>query len=483
MLNYDVIRIICAEITDDSAHSAPPDLLSLGLSSRIFLEPALDVMWQRMNSIEPLLSILPETRLINRKKMILKPISPSSWDRLRFYTSRVREFVAPLEQNVHDSVYARLGHENPIFPKLSTLHLSPRLCDSKTFLFFLATSLQVVSWPYPWLLDPPPDATSSDMGPSLSLLVSKSPELRHLTLSKYLYSGLSLTLKHLVALERLSVMDLSHLEEDFIQAIALLPKLTYLYLTLPAGIVLDHTGVERGFPSLTKLRLHGSTSDTRKLLAVVKPHALQELVLDLGYEFATEESRIADVAAIIHLLPSYPFLRNLAIDGDALTELPMDLEDLQLWLIFEPLLELKRLELLDYNISLPVSDQKTLQIACAWTHLKELHVYHDSIGGLASLESLAHFARHCPNLESLSYPIQLQADTAPTPVIQNHPTLPMHPLRSFWCNMETDETTTHSMAQGLYRIFPNLQEVDGPGDAWTQVQKSLWSLQNRQFEG
>ncbi|KAF9069180.1 hypothetical protein BDP27DRAFT_1421158 [Rhodocollybia butyracea] len=152
MLNHDVIRIICAEVTDDSVHSVPKDLLSLGLTSRIFLEPAMDVMWRRINSIEPLLSVLPETTLVYGKKMFLRPIAPSSWDRLRFYTSRVREFYAPLwenEQNVHDTVYAYLGQETPIFPKLRTLHFSPRLCDSNTFVFFLTTGLQVVSWPHP----------------------------------------------------------------------------------------------------------------------------------------------------------------------------------------------------------------------------------------------------------------------------------------------------------------------------------------------
>ncbi|KAF9069182.1 hypothetical protein BDP27DRAFT_1521161 [Rhodocollybia butyracea] len=470
-------RIICAEITDNFGHAVPKDLLSLGIVSRIFLEPALDAMWKRLTSIEPLLSVLPETTLVNRRKLFLEPVAPSSWDRLRFYTSRVREFIAPFqyeELNVHDSVYECLGQKKPIFPKLRTLHLSLRLCDSNTFMFFLTTSLRVVSWPHPSLGSLPD--SSSDLGPSLALLVSKSPELKSLGLNKYHYSGLSLTLRHLVDLEYFSAMDLSHLEVDFVQVIALLPKLTHLDLALPEEAFLDYTGVESGFPSLTKIELCGSTSDTRKFLAVIRPQALQELVIELSFKPSTEQS----ITAITYLLPSFPFLRSLVIVGDALSKLPVDLDDLQLWLLFEPLLELKRLEYLGYNIDLPVSDQKTARIASAWPHLKDLHLY--LARGSSSLECLAHFARHCPNLESLNYSIQLWVPATPTPVIQDHPTLSMHPLRSFWCNVETDMMTADTMAHGLHQMFPNLEVVDGRGDGWTQVQKILWSLQNRRFE-
>ncbi|KAF9069183.1 hypothetical protein BDP27DRAFT_1421161 [Rhodocollybia butyracea] len=459
MLNHDVIRTICAEITDDFGHSDPKDLLSLGLASTVFLEPALDVMWKRIKSIEPLLSVLPETTLVNGKKMFLRPIAPLSWDRLRFYTSRVRKFIAPFqykELDVHDSV--------------------PRLCNSNTFMFFLTTSLRVVSWPHP-ALGSLADS-SSDLGPSLALLVSKSPELKSLGLNKYCYSGLSLTLRHLVDLEYFSAIGLSHLEVDFVQVIALLPKLTHLDLALPEEVFLDYTGVESGFPSLTKIELCGSTSDTRKFLAVIRPQALQELVIDLSFKPATEWQSIT---AITYLLPSFPFLRSLVIVGDRLLKLSVDLDDLQLWLLFEPLLELKRLECLGYDIDLPaISDQKTARIASAWPHLKDLHLYLAS--GSSSLECLAHFARHCPNLERLDYSIQLWVPATPTPVIQDHPTLSMHPLRSFWCNVETDMMTADTMAHGLHQMFPNLEVVDGRGDGWTQVQKILWSLQNRRFE-
>ncbi|KAF9065922.1 hypothetical protein BDP27DRAFT_1365997 [Rhodocollybia butyracea] len=457
--------------------------MSLGLASQMFLEPALDVLWKRICGMEPLLSVLPETTLVNGQKMFLRPIAPSSWDRLQFYTSRVREFddwERFKKQSVHDSVYAYLGQEKPIFPNLRMLRLTGhRLCNSDSFAFFLNTGLQAVLW----LCDPlesPVDA-GSNLGPSLALLVSKSPGLMSLTLSQYTYSGLSHSLSCLRDLEKLSVIFLPHLEMDSIQAIALLPKLTDLHLALPAGILVHYTGVESGFPSLTKIWLSGSTFDLREFLAVARPKALRNLTIDWNFEPIANQSPLADIAAITHFLPFFPSLRKLEMNGDALSSLTKDLDEQQLWSIFEPLLELKRLENLFYNIPLPVSDQKTVRIACAWPNLRDLYL--DSPGGLSSLESLVHFARHCPDLESLYYPIQLRP-TIPSTI---PPTLSPHPLHTFETRGEANVMNAPAIALGLHQIFPNLVTVEGDGDGWTLVQEILDSFifiwkQNRSFE-
>ncbi|KAF9065968.1 hypothetical protein BDP27DRAFT_1450002 [Rhodocollybia butyracea] len=471
MLNDDIIRVICAEITDTYGIPVPKDLLSLGLASRIFLDPVLDVMWKDINGIERLLSVLPETTLVNGKKMFLRPIAPSSWDRLHFYTSRVRKFAirgpAADEVNVHDSVYAYLGQKIPIFPKLTTLRLTHQLCSSNTYTLFLTTSLQVVSWP-----SRSPEADPSfDLGPSLAFLVSKSPELRSLTLDKCTYSGLSPSLRRLCALEYLSTLNLSHLDVDFIRAIAFLPKLTELSLTLPAGIALDYTGVESGFPSLTKIALWGSISDTQKFLVAARPKALQDLSISWDGP-AIDWSFRADMTAITRFLPSLSFLQDLVITEPWVSSsLLTDLDEQQLWSIFEPLLELKQLESLDYRIPLRISDQRTVRIACAWPHLKNLYLYSATASGPSFLKSLAHFARHCPVLENLYYPIELQT-TTPTTIIQT-PTLSTHPLHRLRCNMGIDRMAAGAIAQALHQIFPNLNDVDGPGGGWREVQGHL----------
>ncbi|KAF9063185.1 hypothetical protein BDP27DRAFT_1427149 [Rhodocollybia butyracea] len=261
---------------------------------------------------------------------------------------------------------------------------------------------------------------------------------------------------------------MSHLEVDSIQVIAMLPKLTDLSLTIPDGIPLDYTGVEGGFPSLTDLWLQGSTSDACKFLGVSRLPALQELNIDLY----SGQSPLSDIAAINCLLRSCPFLRRLVLSFPFMP----GIDDLQLWSIFEPLLELTRLEYLRYNIPLPISHQKACRIPSAWPHLKYFSLPESSTGDSSPVETLAHFARHCPNLENLCYPIQLQI-TTPTTVIQIHPTLSRHPLCRLTSFVETEIMAAHAMAQALHQIFPNLAEVVGPGDGWAEVQKILHSFQ------
>ncbi|KAF9065971.1 hypothetical protein BDP27DRAFT_1424359 [Rhodocollybia butyracea] len=163
----------------------------------------------------------------------------------------------------------------------------------------------------------------------------------------------------------------------------------------------------------------------------------------------------------------------------------MDIDEQQLWLIFEPLLELQRLEYLDYQIILPLSDQKTARIACAWPHLKDL-CFNSAVEG-SSLESLAYFARHCPDLESLYCPIQVETRVTPSTTIP--PTLFPHALHTFGANhyREIDALSAPVIALGLYQIFPNLVCVKGIGLGWTLVQNTLDSFtflrnQNRQLE-
>ncbi|KAF9062761.1 hypothetical protein BDP27DRAFT_1427596 [Rhodocollybia butyracea] len=469
MLNYDIITVICAEISDrhDDRHLVPKDLLSLGLVSKRILEPALDGMWKRINSLQPLLSVLPEATLVNGKKQFLQPMSPS-WDRLRFYTSRVREFGGDAyvgnRLDVHDSVYAYLDQGKPIFPRLKMLHLTPPLCSPNSFALFLGTGLQVVSWPdstWGW----PEADPDSDLGPSLALLVSKNPGLKSLTLGQYPFSELSLSLGHLCTLKILEVNHLVRPEMGFIRAIALLPNLTDLCLTLPTMFLFDYAGVENGFPSLTKFFLRGSTFDTRKILAVMRTKILRDLSIDWHVE---NQSFLADIVVIIRFLPSIPSLWSLQIEGAALHFLLADINAQLLWSIFEPLLELKRLELLAYNVPLPLSDQNTVTLACAWPHLKCFHLY-------SADESLAHFAQHCPNLEILSYPIQLQTTT---PSIMIPPTLSPHPLHTFETQVEGDFDVIHApaIALYLYQTFPNLVHARGSGVGWRLVQKILDSF-------
>ncbi|KAF9065966.1 hypothetical protein BDP27DRAFT_1366033 [Rhodocollybia butyracea] len=189
-----------------------------------------------------------------------------------------------------------------------------------------------------------------------------------------------------------------------------------LHLTGKTSGMYTFPWVESGFRSLTKVVLEGlSTSDTRKFLAVARPQVLQDLIINWDFKSGEDQSPLpADIAAITHFLPAFPFLRYLVISlvGGGSISLPTDLSEQQLWSIFEPLLELERLETLYYRIPLHISDQTTVKIASALPHLKALELHLAARAGVSSLESLAHYARHSPDLGNLRYSIQAQTATS-----------------------------------------------------------------------
>ncbi|KAF9065925.1 hypothetical protein BDP27DRAFT_1424312 [Rhodocollybia butyracea] len=189
------------------------------------------------------------------------------------------------------------------------------------------------------------------------------------------------------------------------------------------------------------MQLKGSTLNLGRFLAAARPEALQDLTIDWEFE-NVKDPHLVEIAAITHILP--------------------DLDELQLWSIFKPLLELKRLEHLHYSVPLPLSDQNTTRIACAWPHLKNLSV--SSVGDLPPLESLVHFARYCPNLESLAYPIQKSDNSS---------------------SYSSDASRSFSASTVQFSIFPNLVYLHGPGSGWRQVEAILDSfilLRDRQLQ-
>ncbi|KAF9062764.1 hypothetical protein BDP27DRAFT_274155 [Rhodocollybia butyracea] len=134
-------------------------------------------------------------------------------------------------------------------------------------------------------------------------------------------------------------------------------------MSIPPGIILDYTNIESGFVSLTKLMLWGSPLHTHEFLAFARPKALQYLAIEWEFKPVADQSPlIANIAAITHLLPSSPFLQHFRFQGDRLSSLSTDSDEL--WSMFEPLLELKQLEDLDYTIPLPTSDPKTARSLC-----------------------------------------------------------------------------------------------------------------------
>jgi hypothetical protein len=96
--------------------------------------------------------------------------------------------------------------------------------------------------------------------------------------------------------------------------------------------------------------------------------------------------------------------------------------------IFKPLGNLTRLRVLRFGIQVSLNDQDTKEIASSLPQIEFLQV-EPSIGQLPTMESLAHFARLCPNLKTLWYPVQVNTLTS----TRMNFTLSAHPLTNYCC--------------------------------------------------
>ncbi|KAJ3730108.1 hypothetical protein DFJ43DRAFT_1156202 [Lentinula guzmanii] len=492
VLDNRIINLICEELQFEtymaldqqlrtSSHlAARQGLLSFGLSSKAFLEPALNVLWRILSSVDPLLSVLPETTIVEGKKMLVKQIAPKSWDRLRFYTSRVQTFDQRIlsekeESSIHTSVYARLGQIQPIFPVLAEFHPTISISVSNSLMFFLSRTINMASLPafFPHAKSSKDVEEGIDYGPSLSILAWKSPGIQTLYLeSDARYSGFSASITCFHNLKSLRIVRLSHYDSDFINGIASLQKLSYLNLTLPDNASFDVSDIKGGFPSLNTLRISGSPGEIHKILKLVSTSTLSELRLTCNLHSVWEENRTG-MPDLTRCLDRFSSLAVLEVSS--ISEIDLNLFDAQfLWLLFSPILRSSLLRKLAYELPLFLTDQRAAEMAVAWPHIESLSLTSETWGeGIPPIESLRHFAEHCPRLESLEFPVRVNFVVDLKPPSPPPPTLFMHPLRNFRCILYDDVKSPAIVALHLYQIFPGLKWADGPGSGWSEVQSTL----------
>ncbi|KAF8832831.1 hypothetical protein HHX47_DHR1001488 [Lentinula edodes] len=506
VLDTDIITLICEELQFETYMAldqqlrtkdhlaARQGLLSFGLASKAFLEPALNVLWRTLSSVEPLLSVLPETSTIGGKKMLVKQIAPKSWDRLRFYTSRVHIFDQRIlleeeESSIHTSVYARLGQMQPIFPALKEFHPAASISTSNSLMFFLSRTISTASLPafLPHAQTTGDGDEGLDFGPSLSILAWKSPSIQTLYLeSDAPYSGFAASIACFHDLRNLRIVQISRYDSDFLSGIASLQKLSYLNLTLPENISLDVSGITSGFSSVKTLRVAGPPGEIHKILKLMSTTTLDELRLTCNLHSVWEENRtgMPDLTRSLDRFSSLTVLEMSSI-----SEIDLNLFDAQfLWLLFSPILRLPQLQKLGYELPLFLTDQRAAEMAAAWPRIETLSLTSETWGeGIPPIESLRHFAEHCPRLKSLEFPVRVNfvvVDLKPPP--PPPPTLSMHALRNFRCILYDEVKSPAVVALHLYQIFPGLKWADGPGAGWSEVQSTLNAFhflnkQNRQI--
>ncbi|KAJ6473200.1 hypothetical protein C8R45DRAFT_408929 [Mycena sanguinolenta] len=124
----EIVRMICDEA--ESGQFRKQTLLALATTSKIFSDPALNIIWRDQDSLVPLVKIMPNTLWGERQSdagvvvYLRRPIAASDMPRLLFYSVRVRslnmeytkkktlhpEFLKALDLSLPQSFMPKLSH-------------------------------------------------------------------------------------------------------------------------------------------------------------------------------------------------------------------------------------------------------------------------------------------------------------------------------------------------------------------------------------
>lgn len=178
----DILEVISYHIGDPlaspSAFSARQDLFCAALTCRGFLAPCMDILWRDLDSLLPVLRLLPDFTYVDGSYILLGTVQVDDWLRLDTYARRVRSLAMGYDSSfISPQVFIRLLklRSNPLLPALAQLRISTSSFTDAQSSFLL---------PAPALTSVEIDIGTESAGvPTLLLTLSQEqPLISHLSL-------------------------------------------------------------------------------------------------------------------------------------------------------------------------------------------------------------------------------------------------------------------------------------------------------------
>lgn len=460
------------KILDNLAHDAPDlnlaasqrnkrTLARLAICCKAFLEPALDHLWRRLDSLFPLLKLLHGFKSSDGIYVLRGIVTPDNWSRFDWYARRVKTLCYtgnPLGQAVAKHVYFRVSqfHSTPLLPSIQ--HLQFRHSIQNDFLtlgvcLFLSPSLQSVEF----------DGIKSDKlcGTFFDALICESAPLQSVTLRGQGLSKDTLDLAIRFQGIRSLEIDGSFIDVDWLKEAGALPSLLHLNLNFLDSPI-SAFDFDLGFKNVKKLiitgplplidsfLMHTSTKhleyfDCRVSAGVAKP-----AYEGLTYRVVTrwkETLRQFSIAVIFqeHRKDEFPASALLTLGS-------VDC--------------LQSVRVVNY-FTTSLTDEIIVELASGWPEITEL-LLPDSPPGfsLPTVTSLQALAERCPHLAHLRIPFN---DLAPDLPPLSHGGL-KHGLKTLtnarFIN-PGDISDYLRLGRHIDRLFPGLKVVNkGEAGHW-----------------
>ncbi|KAK7006734.1 hypothetical protein R3P38DRAFT_2555406, partial [Favolaschia claudopus] len=396
-------------------------LSRLALVCRQFLEPALDLLWEKQSGLEHLLKCLPTHTWISSHKfevIIQSPVNQRARDRLFFYAKRVRILISTRGGVLHESVLETLsiwGRQGVLLPNVHKV-----LCETGSPFFPFIPSLvgrtvtklhiRSPSGPVRRLMALPSIAAQC---PDLSILrIGVVPNDANEWISGFILS--------LPRLRSLYIAAWRNMTETIFRRLLDLKSLQTLQINSMASPTvpqLDHNPMKDGpeeFTALRYLSFSAPTTDVAlRFVGLVPMAPLETLSIQ-----TVQTSRQANIKMLCLRIAIGQTLAQLTSISLSFGELPPNAVKKITGNAIQPLLALNHLRLVDLSFPFdPALDDRFFEgLGQSWPSLQSL-----SIGGTDPLDTesasyacimcLLPLSRCCPDLRYIK--ISLDASAAP----------------------------------------------------------------------
>ncbi|KDQ60233.1 hypothetical protein JAAARDRAFT_205226 [Jaapia argillacea MUCL 33604] len=444
-------------------------LAQLARCSRSLAGPALDVLWYEMDSMRPLMELIPvvQSKIDPEDGAVTYylggPIEDQHWIRFDIYAHRIRvlRYHHGGATDGDCRIYSRLALSRPLpmFPNLRSLTW---LHDELDLLFdhqfieeispFLMTSLQTLSLGTYWWealdFDQPDKYEVAEC--FVSTLARRCPSLEHFALRGRI-QDMSLafigTFHHLRSLDlSLLLMDQGYVDAELLNALGTLPELQSISGLQAIKPIRGHISPTSSFPALKSLGF--SHIPVTSLLLIVKAiTSMSFRSLDVRH---LHNDSPADLDALLSTLTIFPKFEEIC-----LCNFTPWLSDLKMPCI-ESFFRLGLLRKVELRLWSAVNDPRVMEpdlvdrMASAWPKLESLSTQY-----AFPISSLWSLALRCPKLTRLAFEKLVFRDDDPTQIVQDTPIL-SHPLRELAFDLVSTTDDYAWIAAVLDRLFPHL---------------------------
>ncbi|KAF8816030.1 hypothetical protein BYT27DRAFT_7077944 [Phlegmacium glaucopus] len=487
--NPDILDEICeylhdgqdTELDSEAARTSRRNLLCVALTCKAFLEPALDRRWRSLDSLFPLLRILPSFTQSDGTYVLRGNVADEDWERFDYYARRLRKFCYtrdPENLDIAMHVYFRLAQLRPTPLLRSLRHLHCPFMSQSDFLIsgiclFLSPSLQSLQ------LENISNVEDKLCGTVLHALGSDGAQIEKIVLRG---NGLSMdTVWKAVRFEHLNLLELSGMGKaislEIMEKIGSLPWLVNLVIDFTESPMAPLTQ-DIGLKDLKSLIITAPVPFIEALLSHIATTQLETFVAAMPSNPPADKKEF-----LTKVVDRWgPTLRRIELVHQQLDEAAA-VEHLQIDAL-SPLVPLRKLTCLRLEgYTMELTDEDVSDIAVAWPEMDTLVLPFVSVDHpCPTVLSLRIFARLCPSLRYLTVPLNTE-EFQPF-VSTGVPHIPAHDLHTLTISSADDPWDLRDMlhiARHIDYLFPRLKSLflyDRHGRSrWMQVHDMIQMYQ------